>query len=116
MVIDLFVCGALIAGLTLWAQYVQPELPRLTFFTGLLGGMLCVFWAAVARRTPYCRLGSIATLAAVASVFLVQAVRSWATSAEVGWDGRKVALLMTVLVAFCVGTLANLARERKGRP
>ena len=110
LLIELAVCGALNASLTLVAQYVQPELPRLTFFTGLAGGILCVLWAVLGRRIRCCRLGSMLTLVAVACVFVIQAVQSWKTSAD---DDRKVAVLMTVLVAFCLSMLANLTRERR---
>jgi hypothetical protein len=43
-----------------------------------------------------------------------QAVQSWGASGEGESKGRMVAALMTVLVVFCVGMLANLARERRG--
>ena len=114
LVVELGVCGVLIAGLTLLARHLQPDLPRLTFFTGLAGGILCVLWAGLGRRTTHCRLGSMVTLGAVACVLLIQGVQSWKTSAAGGLIGRTVALLRTVLVAFCLDIMANLARERKG--
>ena len=114
VVIDLVVCGLLIAGLNLVAQHLQPDLPRLTFFTGLVGGVLCVLWAVLGRRTTFCRLGSMVTLVPVACVFVIQAVQSWAAPVDNGSPGRKVALLMTLQVVFCVGMLVNLAQERKG--
>jgi len=113
LIIDLMVCGILIAGLSLLAQHFQPDLPRLTFFTGLAGGVLCVLWAVLGRRTTCCRLGSMMTLVPVGCVFLIQAVQSWTASIDDGSNSRKVALLMTLQVVFCVGMLANLARERK---
>jgi peptidoglycan/LPS O-acetylase OafA/YrhL len=114
LVIDLVVCGLLIAGLSLVAQRFQPDLPLLTFFTGLVGGVLCFLWAVLGRRATCCRLGSMVTLVPMACVFVIQAVQSWAASMDDGSNGRKVALLMTVQVVFCVGMLANLAPERKG--
>lgn len=114
LVIDLMVCGLLIAALSLVAQRFQPDLPLLTFFTGLVGGVLCFLWGSLGRRTRCSRLGSLLTLLPVACVFLIQAVQSWAAAADDGSNGRKVALLMTVQVVFCVGMLANLAPERKG--
>jgi len=114
VVIDLVVCGLLIAGLSLVAQRFQPDLPLLAFFTGLVGGVLCVLWAVLGRRATCCRLGSMVTLVPMACVFVIQAVQSWAASIDDGSNSRKVALLMTVQVVFCVGMLANLVQERKG--
>ena len=114
LVIDLMVCGLLIAGLSLVAQRFQPDLPLLAFFTGLVGGVLCVLWAVLGRRATCCRLGSMVTLVPMACVFVIQAVQSWAASIDDGSNSRKVALLMTVQVVFCVGMLANLVQERKG--
>ncbi len=113
LIIDLALCGAMIAGLSLAAHHFQPDLPRLAFYTGLLGGVLCVLWAVLARRTKYCRLGSTVTLLAAAGVFLMQAVQSWRAIIEGGSSSRKVALLMTVQTLFCVGVLANLVLEKK---
>ena len=111
LVMDLALCGALTAGLTLLAKHFQPDLPHLTLFTGLVGGALCVLWAVLSRRAMRCRLSSMVTLTAMACVFVRQAVQSWGTSAEGGWNGRQVASLMMVQVVFCVGMLANLVRK-----
>ncbi len=114
MIIDLAVCGVLIAVLSFVAQHFQPDLPRLKFFTGLVGGLLCILWAVLGRRTKCCRLGSIVILVAVAGVLLVQAVQSWQASIVGGSNDRRVPLLISVRVFFCVGMLANLAREKIG--
>jgi hypothetical protein len=53
------------------------------------------------------------TLAAVASVFVFQAVQSWQAAAALESKGRMVAALMAVLSVACVGTLVNLAQEGK---
>jgi peptidoglycan/LPS O-acetylase OafA/YrhL len=114
LVIDLMVCGLLITGLSLVALHLQPDLPIVTFFTGMVGGVLCVLWGSFGRRISCTHLGSMATLVPMSCVFITQAVQSWVAAADGGPNGRKVALLMTVQVVFCVGMLANLARERKG--
>ena len=61
-----------------------------------------------------CRRGAMVTLAAVAGVFLWQAVQSWEASAAGESKIRMLAMLMALLVVFCVGMVANLAREGKG--
>jgi hypothetical protein len=47
-------------------------------------------------------------------VFLWQAVQSWGASAAGESKIRMLAMLMALLVVFCVGMVANLAREGKG--
>lgn len=48
-VIELVLGGVLLAGLTVLARHVQPDLPRLTFYSGLVGGGLCVLYGALRR-------------------------------------------------------------------
>jgi peptidoglycan/LPS O-acetylase OafA/YrhL len=114
LVIDLVLCGVSLAGLSLLAQHLQPDFPRVTLFTGLVGGGLCVLCGVLGRRTARVRVSAMVTLAAAACVLVRQAVQSWAASTEDASNGRMVAVLMTVLVAFSVGMLTNLAREGKG--
>jgi peptidoglycan/LPS O-acetylase OafA/YrhL len=111
LAVDLVLCGVLLAGLSFLAKYLQPDFPHATLFTGLLGGGLCVLWGILGRRGTRCRRSAIVTLAAVACVFVRQAVQSWDASATVGSKGPPVAMLMIVLAAFCVGTLASLVQE-----
>jgi hypothetical protein len=111
--IDLVVCGALLAGLSTLAQYLQPDLPRGILFTGLAGGGLCVLWGILGRRRPGCSVAAMVTLVAVACVVGYQAVQSWQTLAEGESNKRMVAALMTVLVVFCAGMLVNLVKDGK---
>lgn len=111
--LDLVLCGAFLAGLCGLAQHLQPDFQCATLVTGLVGGGLCVLWGVLGRRGTYCRGGAMATLAAVACVLVRQAVHSWAAAAAGEPKGRLVAALMMVLVAFCVGMLANVAQERR---
>jgi 4-hydroxybenzoate polyprenyltransferase len=110
---DLVVCGVLPAGLSVLARHVQPDFQRATLLTGLVGGGLCIVWGILGRRGTRGRGGAMVTLAAVACVFVRQAVLSWRSSAEGGSKSRMVMALMAVLVVFCAGMLANLIRERK---
>jgi hypothetical protein len=111
---DLVLCGVLLAGISLLAQHLEPDLPRRTFLTGLAGGGFCVFWGALGRRTTRCRAGAMVTLVLVAYVFACQAVQSWGISFEGESRGRLAAALMTVLVVICVGTWIKLAHAGKG--
>jgi hypothetical protein len=112
--LDLVLCGVLLAGLSLLAEYLQPSLQRATLVTGLVGGALCVMWGVLGRRGTRCRTTAMGTLVVVACVFVHQAVQSWEAAAAIGSKGRMVAALMVVLAGFCVGMLANLARDAKG--
>lgn len=114
--LDLALCGVLLAGLPFLARYLQPDLRRGTLLIGCVGGGLCVLWGILGRRGVRCRWGALVTLAAVACVFVRQAVHSWTASAAVGSKGRMVAAMMMLLAVFCVGMLANLVQEEKGRP
>jgi hypothetical protein len=117
LVIDLVLCGVLLAGLSFGAQYLQPDFPRLTFFTGLVGGGLCVLWGVWGRCSPGVRVSAMATLAVVACVLGCQAVRSWATLAGGESKGRMVAVIVTFMVVFSIGMLANLWQAgRSQRP
>ncbi len=108
---DLVLYGVLLIGLSITARHLQQAFPRLTFFTGLVGGGLCVLWGVLGRRGTRCRVAAMMTLAAVACVLARQTLQSWATSTEGGSKVRMVATTMTVLVVLCVGMLANLVRE-----
>ncbi len=77
LVIELSVCGLSIAGLSLLAHHCQRDLPCLTLFTGLVGGVFFVLWAALGRRTACCRLGSMMTPAEVTALLLIQVVLGW---------------------------------------
>jgi hypothetical protein len=110
---DLVLCGVLMGGLGFLAQHLQLELLRATLFLGLGGGGLCVLWGILGRRGTPCHGGAMVTLGVMACVFAYQAVQSWATSAEGKPRDGNGLLLMMVMVVFCVGTLANLIRERK---
>ena len=114
LLIDLVLCGVLLAGLSLLAQHLQPNFPRVTLFTGLVSGGLCVVCGVLGGWTARVRVGAMATLAAAACVLVGQAVQFWAASTVDASNSRMVAVLMTVLWAFSVGMLANLAREGKG--
>jgi peptidoglycan/LPS O-acetylase OafA/YrhL len=111
--LDLFLCGALTAGLPFLARHLQPEMPRRTVVLGLVGGGLCVLWSVLGRLGLPSRVAAMATLAAVASVCVFQAVQSWQTAAAPGSKGRIVAALMVVMAASCVGTMVSLARDGK---
>jgi hypothetical protein len=111
--LDLAVCGGLLAGLSALAQHLQPQFDRTTLFTGSVGGGLCVVWSILGRWGRPFRVGAMVTLAVVGCMFARQTVNSWAAAAADESEGRKVMALMAVVVAFCVGMLANLVRERK---
>jgi len=109
MTVELMLCGVLLAGLSLASQELHRDFPRLTFFTGLAGGGLCVLWGLLGRRARRCRSSAF-----VACVAGYEAARAWGTSAEGDSTGRPVAVLMTLAAVFCVATLANLVEEGKG--
>lgn len=114
--LDLVLCGMLLAGLSFLAQYLQPNLQRVTWYTGLAGGGLCVLSGVLGRRGKRCRGGAMVTLVVVGGVFVWQAVQSWRTSVGDESRGRTIAALMAVLVVFSVGMLATLVRDGKQAP
>jgi len=113
--IELVLCGVLLAGLTVLARHFQPDLPGLTVYGGLVGGGLCVLCGALRRATKVGLRSAMVTLTLLVCVFMLQAVQSWVASPEGDSKARTVAALMTMLVAFCGVTLANLATcSRRG--
>lgn len=114
--IDLGLCGVLLAGLSLLARQGQPDLSLLTVLTVLVCGGLCVLWAILGRRGWPCRLSAMGTLAVVAGVLLVQAVKFWLNAAEAGSAGRMAAAVTTVWVVFYGVPLANWVQERRRPP
>lgn len=103
--IELVVCGTCLVGLSLLARHLEPALGTAALLIAVAGGVLCVVWRTVAWRA-----GAIVTLAAVACVLAWEALQLWRASVEPTGEHRSAAVLMTVLVVFCVGTLAHVAQ------
>ena len=103
---ELVVCGVCLMGLSLLARHLEPTLGTAALLIAVAGGVLCVVWGAAP-----CRVGAIVTLAAVACVLALEAVKLWRTSVDAGANHRAAAILMTLSVPFCVGTLANVAKS-----
>jgi peptidoglycan/LPS O-acetylase OafA/YrhL len=113
LVVDVVLCGVFLLTFSLVAQHLQPDFPRVTLVAGLVGGGLCVAWGLLASRRPRFRVGALVPLVVMACVFAVQAMRSWKNAGEGESKVRIVALLMTLLVVFCAGTVWNLVRAGK---
>jgi hypothetical protein len=104
--IELVICGVLLIGLSLLGRHLELAFRTVPLLTALAGGVLCVVWGA-AR----CRVGAMVTLPAAAGVLAWEGVKLWITAADAEAEHRGAAILMTLLVAFCVGTLANVAQS-----
>ena len=104
--IELVVCGVFLMGLSLLTRYLDVTFGMVPLLTAVAVGVLCVVWAA-AR----CHVGAIVTLPAAACVLAWEAVRLWRAPADAEADYRMAAMVMTVLVAFCLGTLANVLQR-----
>ena len=107
--IELVFCGVFLMGLSLLARHLEVTFGMVPLLTAVAAGVLCVVWGA-AR----CRVGAIVTLPAAACVLAWEAVKLWRTPADAEADHRMAAMVMTVLVAVCGGTLANVL-QRGGR-
>ena len=109
---ELALCGALLAGLTGLANHVQSDFPPHVLLVGLIGGLLCVLWATLGRRGRRARVGAVLTLSAVACCLGVQVVQA----SLVSWHGppraRIATVLLTVLIAFSLGTCRGLMNDR----
>ena len=110
LALDLVICGAALAGLSLLARYLQPDFPVPTLGAGLAGGALCVLWGVLGWWNVRGRGGAMATLVLLACVFLFQAARSWQAAAVADSKGRMVAALLVVVLTLCVGMLWTLAQ------
>jgi peptidoglycan/LPS O-acetylase OafA/YrhL len=109
---DLVLCGILLMVFTYVATASQPSIPRVTRLLTLAGGALCVLWG-ICKRLPQGSTSAMVTLVAMACVLLAQAGLAWIQVAANESKDRTLLLLMMVLAAFCLRTLANLFRERK---
>lgn len=107
--IELVICGVLLIGLSLLGRHLELAFRTVPLLTAMAGGVLCVVWGAVR-----CRVGAMVTLPAAAAVLGWEGVNLWITAADAEADHRGAAILITLLVAFCGGTLANVL-HRGGR-
>jgi hypothetical protein len=114
--IDLPLCGLLLAGLSLLAQYLQPALPILTLYTGLVGGGLCILSGLLGRRVPQCRWGAMTVLMLMACILMHQAVKLWLVAITGESKSRIVAVVITIMLTFCVGMWANLLQAQNDLP
>lgn len=113
MALDLAVGGALMAGLGCLAHYLRPDAHEATRLAGLVGGGLCVLWGILGRRGVRCHGIAMLTLAAMAGVFLRQALhcRNALTAGVV--EDRMVMALLAMLLVFSLGALVTLVKDRK---
>lgn len=108
---SLFILGyamvLLVSGVA--AHFVSPELAQVSFFTGLVGGIVCGalgFLSLLGRRT---RAWTILTLVGLSFTLLSQAVLSWAAVAGAGAAPGAVAVLITVMFVLSISLLMFLA-------
>jgi peptidoglycan/LPS O-acetylase OafA/YrhL len=111
--LDLVLCGVLLAGFSVVAQFLQPDFQRATWLTGVVGGGLCALWGVLGRLGTRCRGAAMLTLGLVACVFGVHVLLSAQAAMEGKAQERTFLLIMILLMVFCVGMLANLVREGK---
>jgi hypothetical protein len=93
--------GVALAGLSLAIKTVAPELAKISFLTGLLGGGLCVLWGLIALTGAKRRVAPLLTMAVVALVVLSPMLRAWMeASGTVG--GRLLLTLMLLLTVAMI--------------
>lgn len=93
--------GVVLAGLGLGIQSVAPELAKIQFLTGLIGGGLCVLWGLAALLGHQRRVGALLTLVTVALVVLSPTLRVWMDS-----SGTVAArLLLTLMLVLTVAMI-----------
>lgn len=116
LVLDVVLCGLLIAGLTYWGHCLQPDFPRLTLYAGAVTGGACAVCGVARLKSRAWRAAALLSLAGAAVVLGLQSYRSWRASTEAGLPVRIAATLVTVAFVATLGTLDRVARFRSPRP
>ncbi|MBE0541838.1 MAG: hypothetical protein IH623_10670 [Verrucomicrobia bacterium] len=107
---DLVLYGMILAGLGVLAHRLAPDFGYATLITGIAGGSASVFWGVLGLRGFRRRIWPISTLLVVAVLLLMQAVRAWLQIKRGDETFKPVAVILTVLLAFGIGQLVNLAK------
>lgn len=97
--------GIVLVALSFFIQRVAPASTKVTFFTGMAGGGLCVLWGIIAFVGHKRRTWIVLTMIAVAVVLLSQVVQAWLGSAAAPSAGLTERLVPTLMLLMTVGML-----------
>jgi hypothetical protein len=100
--------GVTLAALSFLAQQSAPAFAKVTFFTGIAGGGLCVLWGIVAFAGYKRRTWAGLTMILVTVALLSQVVQVWLAATDetsINLTGR---LVLTLMFLMTIGMLMYL--------
>jgi hypothetical protein len=114
--LDLLLYGVMLIGFSELALHQVPDLVGVMPIAGLVGGVLSLFWGVRGLLGFRGSAGATVTLAVLAVVLLALAVNAWLGVGAGVEISKLVATILTVLVVFAVGQLANFTRSGRRPP
>jgi len=108
--LDLILYGLILAGLSVLAHCLAPDLVHTTLITGVAGGVLTSLWGVLGLRGFRRRVLPTVTLGVLAVVLLAQTVNAWSAMKTGVPAAKPVAVILTVLAVFAIGQLVNLVQ------
>lgn len=97
-----------LAGLGFVLHQITPELGRVTWFTGLAGGSLCLLWGIAAWAGLRGRTGAVLTTVATAFALLSQLVPAWMAAASENSGSLAFRVIVTAMMGLTMGMLMYL--------
>ena len=108
--VDLLIYGLMVAGLSLVAHQIAPDVADVMTKLLVAAGLLIMFVAVLGLRGSRRRSWPIVTLMVVAALLLVQAARVW-LAVKLGVDGTKpVAVIHSLLLFFAIMEVLQIAK------
>lgn len=104
----LIVFGGGLAGLGFILHQITPELGRVTWFTGLAGGLLCLLWGLAAWAGLRGRTGAVLTVVATAFALLSQLVPAWMAAASENSGSLAFRIIVTAMMGLTMSMLMYL--------
>jgi len=105
----LLIYGLLLAGLSCLVHLLAPEAAQPTLITGLVGGVLCLFWGFRALTASLGKALPLLTLIPVSLVLLTQPLALWTGGGEEAQTERLAAVVITLLLALSISMLVRIA-------
>jgi hypothetical protein len=113
MFFELVVLGALLAGMMLVLQKLQPDLHRVLLFAAVFGGALCILWGVLGCLGVPSYSGAVMTLVPIAGVLAFHLIQSLKVSTPDEPNAGFIKVILAVLLLFTLGTIGNLLHASK---
>ncbi len=102
LALSLIVLGLVYIGFSFLIQHLLSDIARASFLTGLLGGVLCVFWGIQGYLGFRARGWAILTLAVVSFIMLSQTVTAWLGAGAPAFASILITLMFILSIALLI--------------